>query len=260
MIKNKSYTNLIKELAITDFKLKYQGSILGYVWSLIKPLAYFGVLYIVFTKIFKLGDSIPYYPIYLLLGVILFGFWADATSMAMNSIVTRGELIRKVYFPRIVLVIASSITSVITLFLNLLVVFVLAYFSNVHFTVEYIWLILLIIEFYVFIVGVSFYLAALFVRFRDVGHIWEVLNQIFFYATPVIYPLTIVPPKMAQVIMVSPLAQIIQDFRTVVLGFDAAPIEPMWGMEFLPHVIVITVFVSGYYVFQKMAAKFAEEV
>jgi len=260
VIKNKSYTNLIKELAITDFKLKYQGSILGYIWSLIKPLAYFGVLYIVFTKIFKLGDSIPYYPIYLLLGVILFGFWADATSMAMNSIVTRGELIRKVYFPRIVLVIASSITSVITLFLNLLVVFVLAYFSNVHFTIEYIWLILLIIEFYVFVVGVSFYLAALFVRFRDVGHIWEVLNQIFFYATPVIYPLTIVPPRMAKVIMMSPLAQIIQDSRTVVLGFNATTIEPWWGLELIPHTIVLVVFVSGYYVFQKMAAKFAEEV
>ena len=133
MFRNKFYINLIKELAITDFKLKYQGSVLGYVWSLIKPLAYFGVLYIVFTKIFKLGDSIPYYPIYLLLGVILFGFWADATSMAMNSIVSRGELIRKVYFPRIVLVIASSITSIITLFLNLIVCFCFSLFCRCSF-------------------------------------------------------------------------------------------------------------------------------
>ncbi len=259
MVKN-NYYNLIKELAITDFKIKYQESILGYVWSLVKPLAYFGVLYIVFTRIFKLGNSIPYYPIYLLLGVILFGFWADATQMAMNSIVSRGELIRKVYFPRIVLVIASTITSVITLVLNLFVVFILAIFAHVHFTWESLWMIILLFEFYIFIVGVSFYLAALFVKFRDVGHIWEVTNQIFFYATPIVYPLKIVPDRMGKIIMLSPLAQIIQDSRTVILGFDAISTRHYWSFYIMPQILVAALLVSGYFVFRKMAVKFAEEV
>lgn len=254
------YWHLIKEIAITDFKLKYQGSVFGYLWSLGKPLAYFGVLYVVFTSVFKLGDSIPYYPIYLLMGVVIFGFWGEATSMAMNSIVSRGDLIRKIYFPRIVLVIASTLTSLITLFLNMLIVLAFAVASGVHIGFSVLWIIPLTLELYIFVVGVSFYLAALYVRFRDIGHIWEVLNQALFYATPIIYPLSLVPTNIARFLVLSPLAQVIQDSRTALLGFNALSTKDYWSFFIIPQIIVIFIFVSGYFVFQKMAAKFAEEV
>ena len=119
-VKNKfRYFDLIRELAITDFKLKYQGSVAGYLWSLAKPLMVFGVLYLVFNVFVKIGASIPHYPLYLLLGVILWSYFAETTTVAMGSIVGKGDMIRKVYFPRIILLISSSITALITLLLNL---------------------------------------------------------------------------------------------------------------------------------------------
>lgn len=256
-----NYVGLVKELALTDFKLKYQGSVFGYLWSLVKPFAYFAVLYIVFTKIFKIGNSVPHYPIYLLLGVMMFSFWGEATSVAMSAIVTKGDLIRKVYFPRIVLVISSTITSLITFVLNMLVLGVFAYINGVRFgIVEIVIFIALIAELYLFILGVSFYLSSLFVKFRDVGHIWEVVNQILFYATPIVYPLSIVPANYGKIITLSPLAQIIQDARSVLIGFDAFSTRTFWGSYWLIYLLVIFIFISGYFLFQKMAAKFAEEV
>ena len=262
MIKsNYRYWSLIKELAITDFKLKYQGSVFGYFWSLMKPLAYFGVLYIVFTKIFKIGGSIPYYPVYLLLGVMMFGFWGEATSGAMLSIASKGDLIRKVYFPRIVLVIASSLASLMTFFLNLFIVFLFALVLGVPLGVKTLLIFLVILEFYFFVLGVSFYLGALFVKYRDVGHIWEVFNQILFYATPIVYPLSLVPLKYAKIMILSPFAQIMQDMRGFIIGSqNVLTVSDYWAFYFIPHLLVIFIFVTGYYLFQKMAAKFAEEV
>ena len=212
------YWSLVKEITLTDFKLKYQGSVFGYLWSLVKPLAYFGVLYIIFAKFFKLGTAIPNYPVYLLIGVVVFGFWSEATSIAMNSIASKGDLIRKVYFPRSVLVIASTLTSLIVFALNFFIVLVFALASGIDLGSRVLLIPLLIIELYMFVLGVSFYLGSLFVRFKDVGHIWEVFNQVLFYATPIVYPLSLVPNSYAKLMMLSPLAQIIQDARLVMLG------------------------------------------
>lgn len=123
-VESRKYSYLIRELALTDFKLKYQGSILGYLWSLVKPLMLFTVLYFVFTQILKIGGSIEHYPVYLLLGVVMWGFFAELTSISLGSIVERGALIRKVYFPRIILVVSRGFTSLLTFLLNLIVVFV----------------------------------------------------------------------------------------------------------------------------------------
>jgi ABC-2 type transport system permease protein len=254
------YWNLIKEIAVTDFKLKYQGSVLGYFWSLVKPLALFTVLYVVFTQIFKLGAGIPHYPVYLLLGVMIFGFWQEATAGAMNSIASKGDLIRKVYFPRIVLVIAATMTSLITFSLNMLVVIFFAYVNGVHLTFGVLWAIPFIVELYIFILGVSLYLSALFVKFRDISHIWEVINQILFYATPLLYSLSAVPQMYAKFMILSPLAQTIQNIRHVFIGNSVLTISDYWKFPLIPEIFVILVFVSGYYVFQKMAAKFAEEI
>jgi ABC-2 type transport system permease protein len=262
-IKNNRYKyfELIRELAITDFKLKYQGSVFGYLWSLVKPLAYFAVLYTVFTRVFHIGNEIPHYPIYLLMGVMMFSFWGEATAIAMSSIAYKGDLIRKVYFPRIVLVLSSTLTSLITFTLNILVLLAFAYFSGVRLGFHDLWLIPIIIELYFFIVGVSFYLAAFFVKFRDIGHIWEVTNQILLYATPIIYPLSLVPAKYAKFMILSPLAQTIQDARNILIGSDMImTIKSYWSFYFIPYLLVIFLFVTGYYIFQMMAARFAEEV
>src|SRR5205807_7912170 len=113
--------SLLRALAASDFKLKYQGSVLGYGWSLMKPLVIFAVLYVVFTKFIRLGGSVPYYPVYLLGGIVLWNFFTEATTLGLTSVVDRGNLIRKVYFPRLIVVAAATITAVITLLLNLVV-------------------------------------------------------------------------------------------------------------------------------------------
>jgi ABC-2 type transport system permease protein len=254
------YFHLIRAIAVTDFKLKYQGSVLGYLWSLVKPLALFAVLYVVFTMIFKLGAGIPHYPVYLLLGVMIFGFWTEATSGAMNSIASKGDLIRKIYFPRIVLVIAATATSLITFSLNMLVVIFFAYLNGLAISWNVLLAIPYIIELYILILGVSFYLSALFVRFRDISHIWEVVNQILFYATPLLYSLAAVPQMYARLMILSPLAQPIQDIRAAFLGDSVLTISDYWRFTLIPEILIIIIFISGYYLFQKMAAKFAEEI
>jgi len=254
------YIHLIKEIAITDFKLKYQGSVFGYLWSLVKPLAYFSVLYFVFSQIFRVGTDILFYPVYLLIGVVTFGFWSEATSVAMGSIAYKGDLIRKIYFPRIILVISATLTSLMTYALNMVVVLLFATYLGVDFNFTLPLFIFYIFELYIFILGVSFYLAAFFVKFRDIGHIWEVANQILFYATPIVYPITLVPFDLARFIMLSPLSQIIQNSRSLILGYEILSTGDYWVFSFIPQILIIVIFCSGYYFFQKMAAKFAEDV
>ena len=256
------YYDLIRELAITGFKLKYKGSFFGYLWSLMKPLFLFIILYLVFNNIFKLGKAIPNYPVYLLIGITLWGFFVDTTSMCMASILSNGDLIRKIYFPRIVLPIAMSLTSFITLVFNLVVVFGFMVYTHVPFTLSILKLPLYLVEFYIFTLGVSFFLASLYVRFRDIGPIWEVVAQALFYATPIIYSITLVTNEgLVRLMMMNPLAQIIQGSRNSLLGGAVVTSsQVLESLRYIPFVMVVFVFIVGYLVFQKMAAKFAEEV
>lgn len=258
--KRHQYLSLIKEIAVTNFKLKYQGSILGYLWSLLKPLSYFTILYIIFTKVFKVGGSVEHYPIYLLLGVLIFSYWGEATSSAMTAIVSKGDLIRKVSFPRIILVISSTITATITFLLNMLVVIVFAFFNNISFNISMALVLLYFVELYIFILGISFYLSSLYVKFRDTSHIWEVINQILFYATPILYVITQAPDRYARIMVLSPLAQIILDVRNSIIGSSIITAGDYWIFPYIPHLVVVIIFFTGYILFNKMAVKFAEEV
>lgn len=263
-VKNKfRYFDLIRELAITDFKLKYQGSVAGYLWSLAKPLMVFGVLYLVFNVFVKIGASIPHYPLYLLLGVILWSYFAETTTVAMGSIVGKGDMIRKVYFPRIILLISSSITALITLLLNLIIIFAFLIFAKIIPSPKDLFLFgILIIELYVLCLGISLILASLFVKFRDIGHIWEVLIQVLFYATPIIYPLAIVPIKFQKLILLSPITQIIQDARWLLVTQETVTSESIlkFPLVLVPYALPLIILVAGYFIFQKSSSQFAENV
>ena len=260
--KNSKYLGLIREIALTDFKLKYQGSFLGYLWSLVKPLMLFLVLYVVFAKILKIGGSIPSYPIYLLLGIVIWGFFSELTSVSLAAIVSSGDLIRKVYFPRIVLVIARGITALLTFVLNLIVVFLFMAYLHIIPSTSAVFAGLILFELFILAVGVSFFLSALFVKYRDVSHIWEVFMQAFFYATPIIYPLNLVPEKYSPFLVLNPLAQIIQDFRYMLVTHQtetAWSLLPIW-LLWIPYTLPVVIFALGYSYFNKSASKFAEEV
>jgi ABC-2 type transport system permease protein len=256
------FRNLVRELAITDFKLKYQGLALGYLWSLAKPLMLFAVLYFVFTRLIRLGDAIPHYAVYLLLGVVLWSYFLESTQVAMVSVVDRRELIRKVYFPRIVIPIATSISSLITLGLNLLVIFVFIASTGIGFSISLPLFFLLIIELYVLSLGFSLLLAALYVKFRDLRPIWEVGLQLLFYASPIIYPLTIVPRKFAALMSLNPIAQIIEDSRKLLVTPKALSTVDYvsWPLALIPYIIPPAVLILGYWYFKSTAAQFAEEL
>jgi len=261
--KNRSYINMVREIALTDLKLKYQASVLGYMWSLLKPLLLFGVLYVVFTKFFKLGDAIPNYPVYLLLGIVIWTFFAEVTGVCMGSIVSKGAIIRKVYFPRIILVVANSLTSFFTFLLNLVTVFVFMSFARIFPPVQnYLFFALVIVELYVFVFGVSLILSSMYVKFRDIAHIWEVVLQALFYGTPILYLLSMIPPAYAKVICLSPVAQVIQDSRYLLITEQTERVTTVlpgyWAV--IPYLLPFIILPVGLFMFNKMSAKFAEEV
>ncbi|MCL4472811.1 MAG: ABC transporter permease [Actinobacteria bacterium] len=261
-INSLQYYGLVRELTLTDFKLKYKASFFGYLWSLAKPLMLFGVLLVVFSKFLKLGGSIPDYPVYLLLGIVLWTFFIEATFSSLTSIVSKGDLIRKVYFPRIILTISASVTASITLLLNIVVVLIFMFFSKISLTVTAPLILALMIEFFILTAGVSLILASLFVRFRDIAHIWEVAAQVLFYATPILYPLSLVPESLGQIIMLNPLAQIIQDSRYVLITNETGTVfnTLSFPLNVVPYAMPFVVFAAGYWIFQKEASKFAEEI
>lgn len=214
---------LLRELVVTDFKLRYQGSVLGYAWSILKPLFLFAILYVVFDQFLKIGRDIPNFPVYLLLGIVLWTFFAEATNLGLQSIVGRGDLIRKINFPKYIIVISGTVSSLINLCINLGVVFVFILISNLGIGLSALFIVPLIIELYLFSLAVAFLLAALNVKMRDTGYLWEIFLQAAFYATPILYPIQMVmlqSVEAGKIMLLNPVAQIIQDARFVLITQD----------------------------------------
>lgn len=257
---------LLKRLVISDFKLRYQGSALGYLWSLLRPLAMFGVLYIVFVNFLKFGDGIPNFPIYLLLGIVMWNFFVELTSGAVSSIASKGDLIRKINFPKYVIVLASSVSALINFSFNMTVVFIfMIIFGSDPIPLAIIFIPILIVELYLFGLGIAFFLSATFVKYKDISYIWDVIVQAGFYATPILYPLSRVPEAAQKLLMLNPVAQILQDARYLLVTqtppsriTDVYPNNPFVWL--VPFTIVIVTFAFGSLYFKSNSKYFAEEV
>ncbi len=257
---------LLRELVITDFKLRYQGSVLGYLWSLLRPLFLFLILYLVFVYFLRIGGDVPHWPVAMLLGIVMWNFFSEVTNIGVTSIVNRSDLIRKINFPKYVIVLASSVSALINLAINLVVIAVFMLVSQVDLS----WTILLaplyILEMFVFALGLAFLLGALFVKLRDINYIWEIIMQGLFYASIVIYPATMViamSSKVAAVLMLNPIAQVIQDLRYSMVSHDMPTLYSVSQSPLLaavPIVIVLITFVVGAWYFKKRSPNFAEEV
>lgn len=255
---------LLKELIKTDFKLRYQGSVIGYLWSILKPLMLFAIMYVVFIHFLRLGGDVPHFPVALLLGNVIWSFFSEATNMGMVSIVNRGDLLRKLNFPKEIVVLSAIFGAAINFSINLVVVLIFSIFNGVQFSGTILLAIPLFLELFLLATGIAFILSTFFVRFRDLSQIWEVIMQAGMYATPIIYSISFVLEKSelaAKMIMLNPMAQIIQDMRYFVI--DKANL-PVWqviennAIVFIPYVIPIVVFVIGVNVFNKHSKKFAE--
>lgn len=255
---------LVSELVRTDFKLRYQGSVLGYAWSLLRPLLIFVILYVVFVKFLKLGTGVPHYPVYLLLGIVMWNFFVEMTSQGLGSIVARGDLIRKIKIPRWIIVLSSSLAAVINVILNLVVIAAFMAINHVSILSTIIWVPLIFLEVYLFAVGLSYFLSAAFVKFRDLSYIWEVLLQAGFYLTPILYPLSRIPNVTFQkLILLNPMAQAIQDARYASITHQTVTVQSIFQggwHQLIPYSIVIAVLIIGLTYFRKEAKYFAENI
>lgn len=255
---------LLAELVRTDFKLRYQGSVLGYTWSLLRPLLLFLILYVVFVKFLRIGGGIPHYPIYLLLGIVLWNFFAEMTSQSLSSIVARGDLVRKIRIPRWIIVVSSSLSSLINLFLNLAIVVVFMFINRVDLLATSLWFPLILVQVYIFALGLSLLLAAAFVKYRDMSYIWEVCLQAGFYLTPIIYPISLITNQSFQkLLLVNPMATAIQDARNALVTNQTVTLPKVTDNIFLvllPYIISIVVLVVGILYFKRQAKYFAEDL
>lgn len=257
---------ILKQLVVTDFKLRYKGSVLGYLWTLLRPLALFAVLYVVFVNFLRFGDDIPHYPVYLLLGVVLWSYFVEVTVNGVTSIVGKGDLMRKLAFPRYVVVIAGSVSALINLAINLLVVGVFILINGVDLTWNIVWLPLVIAELFVLSLGMSFLLSALYVRFRDINYVWEVLVQAGFYLTPILYPLSMVEKVSdfaSKFLLLNPMAQIIQDARYALVTPHTDTVYGVFagsGYWLIPFAVVAVITASSAIYFRKKSPTFAEDI
>ena len=255
---------LLKQLVKTDFKLRYQGSALGYLWSLLRPLFLFAILYVVFGVFLKAKGNIPHYPVYLLLGIVLWNYFAEVTMGSVGAIVGRGDLLRKINFPKYVIILAGSFSAFINLILNFVVIAILMAITDVSISWRALIILPLIIELFTFAIALAFFLSALFVKFRDVSYIWEVIMQAAFYATPILYPLTIIPHKAAEILMLNPMAQIIQDARYSLVTPVSQTIYSIYNHRVwvwaIPLVATVVIALLSAAYFRSQSKYFAEEI
>ncbi|MDQ5982096.1 MAG: type transport system permease protein [Patescibacteria group bacterium] len=256
---------ILREMVVADFKVRYQESVLGYLWSLLKPLFMFAILFVLFTYIIPISKGHEHYGIMLLTGIVMWNFFSETTTMGANSVVNNGDLLRKISIPRYLMVLTSSMSALINLAINSLVIIVFAVVSGVHPTLEWILVIPIFVELFVFSLGIAFLLAALTVKFRDITYIWEIFLQGGFYASVIIFPITMVPESVRDYFYINPIVQMVQDARNFILG-SSAGVETLWvdvdsiWLTIAPFAVILFFAVLGAWYFKRRSPYFAEDV
>lgn len=256
--RHENYRELILRLALADFKLRYHGSVLGYVWALLKPLLLFSLLYAVFSSIFNpraLGNT--NYSLELLVALLAFNFFAEGTMAGMTSLVSKSQLVTKIYVPRWTIVFASTLNTAFVFLMNTFVI--VAFFAFARFVpkIEDIIIALFYIALlYLLILTFSFFMSPLFVRFRDLSMIWEVATSAIFYASPIIYPLSMMPKGIQQILLLNPVAFIIHFMKSSLIHHHWP--EPWQNVLLILGIFVA--FASSFLFFRKFSLSVAEEI
>jgi ABC-2 type transport system permease protein len=257
------FWSLTWTLAYTEFRLRFYGSMLGVVWSVARPFLFFGVIYLVFSEIADLDASVPNYAVVVLFGMVLFQYFGETTGGCMMSLLNRENMLRKIRFPRMVIPLSVAVTALLNLGLTLVPVFGFALAAGVTPTWRWLEIVPLLVLLVALSVGTGMLLAALYPRFRDIAPIWDVVSQILFYASPVLYVVSLIPEAYQEPYMLNPLAAIFTQFRHAVVdpGAPTAAAEAGGGEWLLiPLAIVFVAFALGVWVFNREAPKVAERL
>lgn len=254
---------LLYLIAVTDFKKTYFGTVLGYLWSIARPLMLFGVLLVVFTQVFRIGSGVPHYEVLLLFNIVLFGFFQEATGAAVTSLVAQESVVRKTQFPRLVIPLATVLTSFFNLAVNLVAVLVFLLAFGVSPAWTWLGFPLILLALVVFTTAVSMIVSSLYPRFRDVAIIWSVLSTVLFYASPVLYPIDKVPGALHDVFMINPLAPLLELARAWIIDPAApGPVDAAGGSLRLlaPIAIYVAICALAVWLFRREAPRIAEEL
>ncbi|MGH2589560.1 MAG: ABC transporter permease [Microbacterium sp.] len=257
------FFELLYLISVTEFKKTYFGTVLGYVWSLLRPLILFGVLLFVFTQIFRIGSEVTNYPVMLLFNLVLFSFFQEATNSAVTAVVNQEGIVRKTQFPRLVIPMATVLTSLLNLGMNFIAVLIFMLAYGVAITWTWIFLPLIVAVLFVLTAAVAMLLSSLYVRYRDVAIIWTVGATTLFYGTPVLYPFEIVPDEFRDILLVNPLTPLFEQARHWIIDPSAPGAVGAaggWGPLIAPIAIAVTTCVLAVWVFNREAPRVAEEL
>ena len=249
-----NYRNLIWVLAWVDFKQRYKNSVLGYFWSLLEPLLMLAILYIVFSNLMRV--QVEHYQLFLLQGIIMWSFFSRSTTASLTLITGKPQLVKKVYFPRDILVISGCITALLMSIFESIVFLAFLLVFSIPLSLNILYLPVIISLFFIIALGTSLVLAALNVYYRDIQYIWALVLQLGFFATPVIYPLSVFPPYLLKILSYNPLAQVIFLARDITLYSKVPNLASFLYVIFIAAVI----FMTGYAIFMRLEPKFAEEL
>jgi ABC-2 type transport system permease protein len=261
------YLRVLRVIGAIDFKARYTDAVLGYLWSLVKPLAYFGVLWLVFAHLLRTASQTDDFALFLLIGLLLFIFFIDSVSAMLPSIVEGGATLRRLAFDPILIPLSASVAIIITFGLNLLVFVGFGAVQGVAPRLEWLLVVPLLAELYVFILALGLLLSALYVRFRDIGQVWELAAQLLFFASAIFYPIGILPDWAQKVAFLNPFVQVMQDIRYAVFGGASGPNDVTAatalagaGGRLVPILIAVLGFVAALVFFRREGPYFAERL
>jgi ABC-2 type transport system permease protein len=260
------YMRVLRVVGAIEFKAKYEGAVLGYIWSLVKPLAYFGVLWLVFAHLLRTANQTEDFALFLLIGILLFTFFSDSVSVMLPSIVLGGSVLRRLAFPPILVPLSQSVGIFITFVVNLFAIAIVFTLQQVSPRVEWLLVLPLLAELYVFTAAVGLFAAALYVRFRDISQIWELAVQLLFFGSAIFYPIGILPEWAQKIAFLNPFVQIMQDVRHAILGnsgpndLTAADVYSGYGGRLIPIAIVAVLSLGVLAFFRREGRYFAQRV
>jgi ABC-type polysaccharide/polyol phosphate export permease len=254
---HKNYKELTWTLAKTDFKLRYHGSVLGYVWALLQPLLIFMVLNFVFSSVFARGGDNPYYSLQLITGIMMFTFFSDGTAAGMASLLSKSQLVTKIYVPRWIIIAASTIHSLLIYLMSLIIVIIFFAWYQFMPSLEAI-LLFVFFSVLIYVINISFSLvtAPLYLKFRDLSLIWTVVTRALFYATPIIYPLQMLPADIQKILLINPMGFIIHFTKESLINNHFPETLHLIGFS----LILIAIFFLSILAYKKMAPRIGENI